>query len=778
MARSLAKSLRRRGFAYRGPVIGLSAFALIGVPAFWAVSTWIGASQDAQAPVTCEVLLGDFVHDISERGNVESASNVEISSKVESNNSGGTTILWIIDEGTVIEPEDCLPERMELPYELVEKYMALREAEKAGRSLDSSAARQPEIPQPVAGTEQPTGPAGTTPPTTTPPTTTPPTTTPPTITPPATPPATATPGTIPAATTPPAVTPPALTPPALTPPATAPPVAAPTAETPPSGLAATAPVAAGDLTGEGGTSAEAPAEEFPITLEELREKMLLVQLDSSALENQLIQQEIIVQNSAAAVIQAKNSVTTAEIAKKEYLQGTYEKSVLAKGIEIDEAKVAISRAGNIVTFSEKLYRKGYVTKQQLQDHRTDLKKAENQLILLETELRVLNEFTLAKELGDLEAAIAVAEAKRTAEQRSHELDVEQLADIKQQIINCWIFARNPGQVVYANSEGHRGHGEVVIEEGTSIREGQTIIRLPDPTQMQVDADISEGKISLVKVGMKATIRLDAFADQQLGGVVKEVSEYPEGGGWWSGGQAKKYETLVRIVDPSVELRAGLTAEVRIRVQHLHNVLMVPVQAVVECDKTHYCILLDGGDFVAHEVQIGPTNDEHIVIEGGLEAGTEIVQNTNKFREDAGLKASSEEEEEEGEEPDAEKSQGPGGGPGVGGPGGRGPGAGGPGAGGPGAGGPGGGGPGGGPPTGKGPGAGKADPAAIAAGILKNMDKNKDGSLQKDELPGQMWSQFSKADTNGDDTISRQELTAAMRARMAAGGGGRKPGATP
>ena len=62
-------------------------------------------------------------------------------------------------------------------------------------------------------------------------------------------------------------------------------------------------------------------------------------------------------------------------------------------------------------------------------------------------------------------------------------------------------------------------------------------------------------------------------------------------------------------------------------------------------------------------------------------------------------------------------------------------------------------------------------------MMKNMDKNKDGSLQKDEVPGQMWSQFSKADTNGDGAISLQELTAGMRARMS-GDGGRKAGAAP
>ena len=70
-------------------------------------------------------------------------------------------------------------------------------------------------------------------------------------------------------------------------------------------------------------------------------------------------------------------------------------------------------------------------------------------------------------------------------------------------------------------------------------------------------------------------------------VVEKVSEYPAATSWFNS-SIKEYETLVRI-ETSVEgMRPGLTAEVKIRVAHLKDVLQVPVRAVLEHGDRHYC----------------------------------------------------------------------------------------------------------------------------------------------------------------------------------------------
>jgi collagen type III alpha len=65
----------------------------------------------------------------------------------------------------------------------------------------------------------------------------------------------------------------------------------------------------------------------------------------------------------------------------------------------------------------------------------------------------------------------------------------------------------------------------------------------------------------------------------------------------------------------------------------------------------------------------------------------------------------------------------------------------------------------GPPTG-----GAPDPRAVAEQILrrfKNADKNGDGKLQKDEAPPGVAAVFDRADTNGDGALDESELKAAI-----------------
>ena len=100
-----------------------------------------------------------------------------------------------------------------------------------------------------------------------------------------------------------------------------------------------------------------------------------------------------------------------------------------------------------------------------------------------------------------------------------------------------------------------------------VRENQVIIRLPDPERMQVKAKINEAKIALVETDMPVTIRMDAFPDVELEGVVEKVNEYPAPTSWYSG-NIKEYETFVKILGSPTTLKPGLTAEVRIQVEQL------------------------------------------------------------------------------------------------------------------------------------------------------------------------------------------------------------------
>ncbi len=97
----------RRAFLSRGLLIALAL--LLAVPAIvWSMRPSLPWTSEEALPTMQAVERGEFVHDITERGNVESASNVEIRCEVQALGSAGTRILEIIPEGSYVQAGDVL----------------------------------------------------------------------------------------------------------------------------------------------------------------------------------------------------------------------------------------------------------------------------------------------------------------------------------------------------------------------------------------------------------------------------------------------------------------------------------------------------------------------------------------------------------------------------------------------------------------------------------------------------------------------------------------------
>lgn len=364
---------------------------------------------------------------------------------------------------------------------------------------------------------------------------------------------------------------------------------------------------------------------------------VLVKLDSSLLENDRLSQLGICGTSEANLIQARNVHATAVITKREYLEGSYKQAIQAAESELFVAEETLSRAKEYFQYSQRLAAKGYVTSEQLKGDRFAVEKAGKDLDAAKTKLHVLQKVTREKMLLTLDADVKTAEAKLRAAEAAHKLDTEQLALIESQIKKCLITAPEAGQVVYASVTGFRGAKEVIIAAGEQVRERQPIIRLPDPQRMQVIAKISEGKIAMITPEMSTAIRLDAYPDMELTGTVEKVNEFPVPTPWF-GSAVKEYETTIRIHQPPPGIRPGLTAEVKIHVERLANVVQVPAQALFEHGNKYYCVVRDGAQWRAREVGIGSTNDKSVVVRQGLDPGQQVVLNSAAYREKVELPA--------------------------------------------------------------------------------------------------------------------------------------------
>lgn len=523
---------------------------------------------------------------------------------------------------------------------------------------------------------------------------------------------------------------------------------------------------------------------------QVKKDELVCELDSSTLNDKETQQEILVVKAQAMLEQATEDLAIQKTQNDSDLAAArlkydlakldlekFEKGDLVQQMEDLQAAVkladeTLSRTRESCKYIREMTQKGYKNQNDLESEELVLQRNELDKKSAETKLRAFENFTQKRTLKELEANTQefsreiertdrkgkAALAQKEAELKSCELTLEVESKkherLKEQIKACKIYASQDGQVVYANSRDGRSSDQILIEVGSSVRERQAIINLPDLDSMKVNARIHESRISLVKQGLDVTVKVDAYPSEVFHGEVDSVASVPSSTGGFSR-DFKEYEAVVKIVDNPEKvnkLRPGLTASVEIMVSHRDNVLQIPVQAVVSIGGRPFVFVVKDEKVERVEIEVGQSNDKMTEVTSKLSEGDQIVMNPRtRFKKEidelealvAKEQAAEQEKANEAakQKPPAEKPKAEPNRTGV--PAGKPPGtpAGGSGA------------PVGGPPSGA--------PRPSPADRFKALDKNSDGKITKDEADERMAAGFDNMDANGDGGITLEELTAAF-----------------
>ncbi|MHC2069647.1 efflux RND transporter periplasmic adaptor subunit [Bremerella sp. T1] len=455
---------------------------------------------------------------------------------------------------------------------------------------------------------------------------------------------------------------------------------------------------------------------------------VLVRLDSAALEEEAKLQRLDLSGSVAGLSKAQNELEAAQIAMKEYVDGLFVQEKQELEAEITFAEETLRRAEEYYAYSSRLAAKGFVTSLQLEGDKFAVRKAELERDNAKLKLQVLIEQTKEKKIKELESAIGVAKADLESAKERNSIEQKRLDFFLEQIKNCTITAPASGQVVYANERGNREASEFIVEPGSSVRERQTIIRLPDYSAMQVHVLINESRVALVDAGMKATITLDAFDGVSLAGTVTKVNEYPEPISRF-GAQVKRYAAVVTIDGTPRQIKPGLTANVAIHVEKQDNVLMVPVQAVFPYGDDYYCMVRAGEEIEPRKVDVGSNNNRFVVINGGLKQGEFVSLSPRRLVDSVEMPELSPEQLNPQDDANGAPSEsGPQKSPGESGPANQG--------------------------------------TQLVDKVLQNFDANNDGILSTEELSANGGEQYVSADQNGDGQVQREELIAATSSNEA------------
>ncbi|MFM7248406.1 MAG: efflux RND transporter periplasmic adaptor subunit, partial [Planctomycetaceae bacterium] len=347
----------------------------------------------------------------------------------------------------------------------------------------------------------------------------------------------------------------------------------------------------------------------------------LVRLDSSKLSEDVSAQKIAFEKARAANIQAEKDFAAAKIAVEEYTEGTYKKELRKADSDVTAAKERLQSARNQLEHGERMFRKGYITPQQLDAQKSAVERADLDLGTAEIAHDVLERFAKPKMITELTSKRDAMEAKRDSERAALELEMAKLERLSSQLSKCTLTAPKDGLVIYANERNRQAETE--IKNGAKVNEGTTIIRLPNLERMRADVEVHESKVDKIRTGMRARIKVQG---REFEGTVTAVANRPQSN-WMS--TAKKYVVQVRLDGEPGEVRPGVTAEVEIIVADLADVISVPVAAVMEKRGQFFCAVRKGDSVERRAVKLGMGNDKLVEITEGLEDGEAVILNPRK-----------------------------------------------------------------------------------------------------------------------------------------------------
>ena len=154
-----------------------------------------------------------------------------------------------------------------------------------------------------------------------------------------------------------------------------------------------------------------------------------------------------------------------------------------------------------------------------------------------------------------------------------------------------------------------------VKIGNRVYRGNTVITLPDLSELEARLKIHEADIDRVELGQRARIMLDTYPGQVFEGTVSHIAAVATSSGWDD--STKAFRVTVDLAPSEVALRAGISAKLEIEVDRLEDVLYVPLHATFIENGEYFTFVWVAGDVERREVQIGSNNDHYVEIQEGL-----------------------------------------------------------------------------------------------------------------------------------------------------------------
>ena len=377
-------------------------------------------------------------------------------------------------------------------------------------------------------------------------------------------------------------------------------------------------------------------------LEETELEYQAAEADLKNAEEQLIieQAQVEADNQAAEV-----ELTLAELDVKQYEEGTYPQAKADAEVAVEMARINLENAEEELLQTRTLFGKDFVTSNEVKKRELEVLRLRNALDKAETDYEVLTKYTHPRDLAGKRNQLAQKEKALARTQRRGQSSLNQrIADVnnrrlrllnrqerldwcRAQLENCTLTAPKSGLVVYGAAGNQREQDQIV--EGATVRERQTVVRLPDTSTMKAVVKINESRVGMLSPGQSAMLRTTA-GSQTIGGEVSEISVVADSNRRWFNPDVREYPVDILLDETPANLKPGMKVQATVMVDTAEDATVVPLTSLYSVGRRRFVFVPTGSvaDATAQveprEVSVGLMNETHAQVTEGIEPGQAVV----------------------------------------------------------------------------------------------------------------------------------------------------------
>lgn len=318
----------------------------------------------------------------------------------------------------------------------------------------------------------------------------------------------------------------------------------------------------------------------------VRKGDVVVQFDSSALEQQLLEHKSALESARAVVQQAE---AQARLTEQQDLTNVMNDRYALQSAQLDASKQAILS--------------------KIDGEEADIKVTDAQLALKQAE----------EQLKMDKAADAATLADDKEKQNKAAYDVRQDETVLSRMA---LRAPIPGIVTILKH--YTPNGRELYRLGDQVWSGADIAELPDLSTLYFDARADEIDRSRLKTGQTALVRAAAIPGQDFPSRIQLISTIASTDFSAPYPFPRDFEIQIAFNRQVAKLRPGMSATARVLVGQIPDALQIPTQAVFQSNGRPIAYVFRKSKFNPSPIQLGHRGNGMVIVTAGLKAGDRVA----------------------------------------------------------------------------------------------------------------------------------------------------------